>query len=85
MDKRADRVQALKGNQGSLNEDVALFASEQQVAGFTNPKISRDRTVDGDRGRIKTQSTADTSPWSLVRAVGVTWIQAAKGICPCCT
>src|SRR4051812_5815990 len=34
MDKKADYVLALKGNQGSLREDVELFASEQQARGF---------------------------------------------------
>src|SRR4051794_35011924 len=57
IDKKADYVLALKGNQGSLREDVELFASEQQARGFIDTKISQDTTVDGDHGRIETRTT----------------------------
>ena len=57
VDKKADYVLALKGNQGSLREDVELFVAEQKAAGFKDTKISRDQTVDGDHGRIETRTT----------------------------
>jgi len=57
IDKKADYVLALKGNQGSLREDVELFVAEQKAAGFKDTKISRDQTVDGDHGRIETRTT----------------------------
>lgn len=57
LDKQADYVLALKGNQGSLREDVELFATEQKAAGFRDTTISRDQTVDGDHGRIETRTT----------------------------
>jgi len=57
IDKKADYVLALKGNQGSLREDVELFVVEQKAAGFKDTKISRDETVDGDHGRIETRTT----------------------------
>ncbi len=57
VDKKADYVLALKGNQGTLREDVELFVAEQKAAGFKDSKISRDETVDGDHGRIETRST----------------------------
>ena len=57
MDKKADYVLALKGNQGSLREDVELFVAEQKAAGFKDTTISRDQTVDGDHGRIETRTT----------------------------
>ncbi|MGH7226110.1 MAG: ISAs1 family transposase, partial [Gemmataceae bacterium] len=57
MGKRADYVLALKGNQGSLREDVETFVAEQKAADFKDTKISRDRTVDGDHGRIETRTT----------------------------
>jgi predicted transposase YbfD/YdcC len=57
VDKKADYVLALKGNQGSLREDVELFVAEQKAAGFKDTTISRDRTVDGDHGRIETRTT----------------------------
>src|SRR5487761_632314 len=57
LDKKADYVLALKGNQGSLREDVELFAAEQKAKGFIDTKISRNETVDGDHGRIETRTT----------------------------
>src|SRR5467141_3034867 len=54
LDKKADYVLALKGNQGTLREDVELFASEQKANGFKDTKVSRSQTVDGDHGRIET-------------------------------
>jgi len=57
IDKKADYVLALKGNQGTLREDVELFAAEQKARGFADSKISQDETVDGDHGRIETRKT----------------------------
>ena len=55
IDKKADYVLALKGNQGTLREDVEVFAAEQKANGFRDTTISRDQTVDGDR--IETRTT----------------------------
>src|SRR4051812_7423192 len=57
LDKRADYVLALKGNQGALREDVELFVAEQKSNGFKHATSSRDETVDGDHGRIETRTT----------------------------
>jgi predicted transposase YbfD/YdcC len=57
IDKKADYVLALKGNQGSLCADVELFAAEQKACGFADTMISRDTTIDGDDGRIETRTT----------------------------
>src|SRR4030088_3327449 len=57
IDKKADYILALKGNQGSLREDVEVFVAEQKAKGFKDTKISRDETVDGDHGRIETRTT----------------------------
>ncbi len=54
--KKADYVLALKGNQGTLREDVELFATEQKASGFKDTTVSRHETVDGDHGRIETRS-----------------------------
>jgi predicted transposase YbfD/YdcC len=56
LDKKADYVLALKGNQGSLREDVEIFAAEQKANGFKDTKVSRHETVDGDHGRIETRA-----------------------------
>jgi predicted transposase YbfD/YdcC len=53
--KKADYVLALKGNQGTLREDVELFTTEQKANGFKDTKVSRHETVDGDHGRIETR------------------------------
>jgi predicted transposase YbfD/YdcC len=55
--QKADYVLALKGNQGSLREDVEVFVAEQKAIGFPDTTISRDETVDGDHGRIETRTT----------------------------
>jgi predicted transposase YbfD/YdcC len=56
LDKKADYVLALKGNQGTLREDVEVFAAEQKASGFKDTKVSRHETVDGDHGRIETRT-----------------------------
>jgi len=67
VEKKADYVLALKGNQGSLREDVELFVAEQKAASFRDTKISRDQTVDGDHGRIETRTT------TVIHDIG--WLQ----------
>ena len=57
IDKKADYVLALKGNQGTLRDDVDLFCAEQKANGFADAEISRAETVDGDHGRIETRTT----------------------------
>ena len=57
LDEKADYVLALKGNQGSLRQDVELFAAEQKAKGFADTEISRNTTIDGDHGRIETRTT----------------------------
>ncbi len=54
--KKADYLIALKGNQGTLHDDVKLLVAEQKANGFKNVKISRHETVDGDHGRIETRT-----------------------------
>jgi predicted transposase YbfD/YdcC len=55
IDKKADYILALKGNQGTLKDDVKLFVDEQKAVDFNDAKVSRDKTVDGDHGRIETR------------------------------
>lgn len=57
IDKKADYVLALKGNQGSLQADVELFANEQKAKQFQDATVSQNETVDGDHGRIETRRT----------------------------
>jgi predicted transposase YbfD/YdcC len=67
IDKKADYVLALKGNQTSLREDVEVFVAEQKVNGFKDTKISRHETVDGDHGRIETRN------YTAIHDIG--WLQ----------
>jgi predicted transposase YbfD/YdcC len=55
LDKKADYIFALKGNQGTLRDDVELFVTEQRACNFKDTTISHTRTVDGDHGRIETR------------------------------
>jgi hypothetical protein len=40
----------LEGNQGTLREDVELFADEQKARDFADTTASVAETVDGDHG-----------------------------------
>jgi predicted transposase YbfD/YdcC len=71
IDKKADYVLALKGKQGSLREDVEVFAAEQKARNFADTTISQDTTVDGDHGRIETRTS------TVIHDVG--WLQARHG------
>ena len=57
IDKKADYLLALKGNQGTLRDDVELFLTEQKGRDFKDTTISRDQTTDADHGRIETRTT----------------------------
>ncbi len=54
-DKKADYIIALKGNQGTLHEDVRLFAAEQKARDFQDTTVTRHQTLDGEHGRIETR------------------------------
>jgi predicted transposase YbfD/YdcC len=78
LDKKADYILALKGNQGSLREDVEVFVAEQEALGFKDCEISQDRAIDGDHDRIETRITTvihdvewlqDRHEWPGLKAV----------------
>ena len=50
LDKGADYVLALKGNQGALRDDVELLFTEQKATGFADTKVSRHETATGTTG-----------------------------------
>ena len=56
VEKKADYVFGLKGNQGSLRDDVELLVEEQKTRNFADSKISRAETIDADNGRIETRT-----------------------------
>ena len=78
IDKKADYILALKGNQGTLRDDVEVFANEQKAVAFKNTSVSRATTVDGDHGRIETRTVTvfhdigwlqDTHQWPGLKSV----------------
>jgi len=58
LDKKAEYVLALKGNQTALHQDAVLFVAEQKKRNFHECKISKHTSVDGDHGRIETRATS---------------------------
>ncbi len=69
--KKADYILALKGNQGSLHEDVETFANEQKTRDFVDSQISTHQTVDADHGRVETRK------YTVFH--NVEWLQARHG------
>jgi len=53
--KKADYILALKGNQGTLCNDVKLFAAEQKANNYKDTTATHHQTIDGDHGRIETR------------------------------
>ena len=60
VEKQAGYVLALKGNQGTLREDVELFFTEQRRRAFADTAVSRHETVEKGHGRIETRITTAT-------------------------
>jgi len=56
VDKNADYILALKGNQGTLREDAELFTDEHVPNGFQNTSVTGAETIDGDHGCIETRT-----------------------------
>jgi predicted transposase YbfD/YdcC len=71
IDKKADYVFGLKGNQGSLRDDVDLFIAEQRARDFADTTISRAETIDADNGRIEIRTT------TVIH--GVDWLRKRHG------
>jgi predicted transposase YbfD/YdcC len=74
IERGGDYVLALKGNQGSLHDDVRLFLDDAQ-----RPAEATHRTVDGDHGRIETRISMvctdiawlqDDHAWPGLAAIG---------------
>jgi predicted transposase YbfD/YdcC len=63
IDQKGDYALALKGNQGTLHDDVRTFLDDPE----TELSVS-DSTVDGDHGRIETRT-------SMV-STDISWLQA---------
>lgn len=70
-DREADYVLALKGNQGTLRDDIELFFTEQRAKGFADTIVSNHKTLEKSHGRIETR---------LTTAIGdIAWLQSRHG------
>jgi predicted transposase YbfD/YdcC len=55
VNRGADYLIGLKGNQGTLHSEVAEFFSDAAKAGFKDMQHATAETVDGEHGRIETR------------------------------
>jgi predicted transposase YbfD/YdcC len=77
IDKRADYVIGLKGNQGTLHNDVKLYFEDCLASQFKDVEYDYHETIDGDHGRIETRrywtASADWLPdkdlWENLSAI----------------
>lgn len=53
IEKEADYLLALKGNQGTLHEDVQLYFEDAEEEDFSVSKFDYHKTVNKDHGRIE--------------------------------
>jgi len=61
IDKGADYVLSLKGNQGNLHDDVDLFFQDHQEKDFKNLSFDYNETVNGGHGKIEIRRYWTTS------------------------
>jgi predicted transposase YbfD/YdcC len=55
VNKNADYVVGLKGNQGTLHADVKLYFEDCRASEFKDGVYDYHETIDGDHGRIETR------------------------------
>jgi predicted transposase YbfD/YdcC len=88
VDQGADYVLALKGNQGTLKQEVELFFEDARKIGFRDIPHSFHKSVEGDHGRVETRRTwavseldwlADKALWkgldSIVLVESERWVE----------
>ncbi len=61
IDKGADYILALKGNQGNLNKNVGLFFENARQNNFKDIAFDSYSTIDPDHGRIETRKYTTVS------------------------
>ena len=78
INRNADYILALKGNQGTLRDDVELFFTEQEARDFADTRVFRHTTTGKDHGRLEIREYAvcadiewlrDRHPWSGLNAI----------------
>lgn len=73
VDKDADYVLALKGNQGTLLRDIELFVQEQLARNFADASFDHHATVDADHGRIEERDCWVTDDIDWLRKSHADW------------
>ena len=68
VEKEADYVLALKGNQGTLSDDVELFFAEQKANRFKDTRFSRHETLEKSHGRIESRCFTSISDIGWLKA-----------------
>lgn len=61
IEKGADYVLGLKGNQGTLHDDVELYFEDCKARGFKDVAYDYHETIDGEHGRVETRRYWTTS------------------------
>ena len=90
LDQGGDYVLALKGNQGTLHQDVQLSFTAAQADDFAGVRHAQAETVEQGHGRIETRRAwviddphvlawlQDRHAWPGLEAIG--WVQAERRI-----
>lgn len=87
IEKEADYVLALKGNQGTLRDDVEEFFIEQKANKYADCKPSRHETLEKSHGRIETRTVTVISdidwlverhPWAGL--AGIVMVESCREI-----
>ena len=73
VDKGADYVLALKGNQGALHKDIALFFEEQLSRGFADARFDHHASADADHGRIEERDCWATDDIAWLKELHADW------------
>jgi predicted transposase YbfD/YdcC len=53
VEKRADYVLSLKGNQGNLHDNIKSYFQDQKQHGFKDVSFDYHETIDGEHGKIE--------------------------------
>ena len=61
IDKKGDYVFSLKGNQGNLHEDIAMYFQQQLKEGFRETAYDYHETIDSEHGKIEVRRYWTTS------------------------
>ncbi len=73
VEREADDVLALKGNQGALDEAVEALFAEGQATGFADLGHTTHRTVEKDRGRLEIRRVRAVAEPAVIADLAGAW------------